>query len=352
MDGWTPDAVAANPVGRFGGSNHPHSDFNRQIRIHALLTLVIVSLLTAAAGLPTGSVSTTYWSKASAARSAAWRPGRFWGAMLRAFGQKHPAARSLADWSDVRRKRAPFALSVASLTTRLPDFLRCGLIVMLPICSPPHGAQKQDVLPLRLPPSAHFPSCTSSCRPIRARCASRCSANIGKILILGLPTALHAWYFSGYMLGSVGARHPCSRSRAQQRHARPTTCRKRPAKAGNGRRHHAPVVLLVLNAGVSALISEKLVSADETWVPDGKNNPVRQIMLISVLVALFVLGRKRGESGNALEKTVDGTRPRLFRDSWLQAGGMFSGISRFGIGKRSPTAWLGIPVARAVSLSP
>lgn len=78
---------------------------------------------------------------------------------------------------------------------------------------------------------------------------------------------------------------------------------KEPAKAGTVVAVMLiPMLLIFLNTGVSSLISEKLVSADETWVQTAKmigSTPVA--LLISVLV-LLVLGRKRGESGSTLEK--------------------------------------------------
>ncbi|HGO9033551.1 TPA: GntP family permease [Neisseria meningitidis] len=110
-----------------------------------------------------------------------------------------------------------------------------------------------------------------------------------------------------------------------------------------------PMLLIFLNTGVSALISEKLVSADETWVQTAKiigSTPIA--LLISVLVALFVLGRKRGESGSALEKTVDGALAPVCSVILITgAGGMFGGVLRAsGIGKAlaDSMADLGIPV--------
>ena len=170
-------------------------------------------------------------------------------------------------------------------------------------------------------------------------------------MILGLPTAFITWYFSGYMLGKVLGRTihvpvPELLSGGTQDNDLP----KEPAKAGTVVAIMLiPMLLIFLNTGVSALISEKLVSADETWVQTAKiigSTPIA--LLISVLVALFVLGRKRGESGSALEKTVDGALAPVCSVILITgAGGMFGGVLRAsGIGKAlaDSMADLGIPV--------
>ena len=58
-------------------------------------------------------------------------------------------------------------------------------------------------------------------------------------------------------------------------------------------------------------------------------------LLISVLVALYVLGGKRGEKASALEKTIDGALGPVCSVILITgAGGMFGGVLRAsGIGK-------------------
>lgn len=85
MDGWTQTLSAQTLLGISAAAIILILILIVKFRIHALLTLVIVSLLTA--------LATTYWSKTSAARSAAWR---FWSVWARCSDvwSKHPAAHS------------------------------------------------------------------------------------------------------------------------------------------------------------------------------------------------------------------------------------------------------------------
>lgn len=77
-----------------------------------------------------------------------------------------------------------------------------------------------------------------------------------------------------------------------------------------------PMLLIFMNTGLSTLISEKVVSADEHWVQVARmigSTPVA--LLISVLVALYVLGSKRGVKASALEKRWTAHSPPFVRSS-------------------------------------
>lgn len=332
MDGWTQTLSAQTLLGISAAAIILILILIVKFRIHALLTLVIVSLLTAlATGLPTGSIVNDVLVKNfGGAQSLA-------DALIRMFGEK----------------RAPFALGVASLIFGFPIFFDAGLIVMLPIVFATARRMKQDVLPFALASIGAFSVMHVFLPPHPGPIAASefYGANIGQVLILGLPTAFITWYFSGYMLGKVLGRTihvpvPELLSGGTQDNDLP----KEPAKAGTVVAIMLiPMLLIFLNTGVSALISEKLVSADETWVQTAKiigSTPIA--LLISVLVALFVLGRKRGESGSALEKTVDGALAPVCSVILITgAGGMFGGVLRAsGIGKAlaDSMADLGIPV--------
>ena len=104
-------------------------------RVHAFLTLVLVSLATAiVAGIPIGQVANVLISGfGSTLGSVALLVGL--GAMLGRLVEASGGARILADkMVDVfGEKRAPFALGIASLVMGFPIFFDAGLIVMLPI---------------------------------------------------------------------------------------------------------------------------------------------------------------------------------------------------------------------------
>ncbi|RQJ85280.1 GntP family permease [Neisseria meningitidis] len=308
MDGWTQTLSAQTLLGISAAAIILILILIVKFRIHALLTLVIVSLLTAlATGLPTGSIVNDVLVKnfGGTLGGVALLVGL--GAMLGRLVETSGGAQSLAD-ALIRmfgEKRAPFALGVASLIFGFPIFFDAGLIVMLPIVFATARRMKQDVLPFALASIGAFSVMHVFLPPHPGPIAASefYGANIGQVLILGLPTAFITWYFSGYMLGKVLGRTihvpvPELLSGGTQDNDLP----KEPAKAGTVVAIMLiPMLLIFLNTGVSALISEKLVSADETWVQTAKiigSTPIA--LLISVLVALFVLGRKRGESGSAL----------------------------------------------------
>ncbi|HGG9251701.1 TPA: GntP family permease [Neisseria meningitidis] len=347
MDGWTQTLSAQTLLGISAAAIILILILIVKFRIHALLTLVIVSLLTAlATGLPTGSIVNDILVKnfGGTLGGVALLVGL--GAMLGRLVETSGGAQSLAD-ALIRmfgEKRAPFALGVASLIFGFPIFFDAGLIVMLPIVFATARRMKQDVLPFALASIGAFSVMHVFLPPHPGPIAASefYGANIGQVLILGLPTAFITWYFSGYMLGKVLGRTihvpvPELLSGGTQDNDLP----KEPAKAGTVVAIMLiPMLLIFLNTGVSALISEKLVSADETWVQTAKiigSTPIA--LLISVLVALFVLGRKRGESGSALEKTVDGALAPVCSVILITGAGS-------GIGKAlaDSMADLGIPV--------
>lgn len=301
-----------------------------KFRIRALLTLVIASLLTAlATGLPTGSIVNDVLVKnfGGTLGGVALLVGL--GAMLGRLVETSGGAQSLAD-ALIRmfgEKRAPFAPGVASLIFGFPIFFDAGLIVMLPIVFATARRMKQDVLPFALASVGAFSVMHVFLPPHPGPIAASefYGANIGQVLILGLPTAFITWYFSGYMLGKVlGRAIHVPVPELLSGGTRDSDPPKEPAKAGTVVAVMLiPMLLIFLNTGVSALISEKLVSADETWVQTAKmigSTPVA--LLISVLAALLGLGtqtrRKRQRVGKNRGRR---TRPRLSRDSDYRRGG-------------------------------
>lgn len=131
-----------------------------KFRLHALLTMVLVSLLTAiATGLPMSSIVNDVLIKSFGGTlgSVALLVGL--GAMLGRLVETSGGAQSLAD-ALVRmfgEKRAAFALGVASLIFGFPIFFDAGLVVMLPIVFATARRMKQPVLAYALALSARFP---------------------------------------------------------------------------------------------------------------------------------------------------------------------------------------------------
>ena len=96
-------------------------------------------------------------------------------------------------------------LGVASLIFGFPIFFDAGLVVMLPIVFATARRMKQDVLPYALASIGAFSVMHVFLPPHPGPIAASefYSANIGQVLILGLPVAMFTWYVSGYLLGKV-----------------------------------------------------------------------------------------------------------------------------------------------------
>lgn len=356
MENWTQTLGAGPLLGIAAGAILLILVMIVKFRIHALVTLVSVSLLTAiATGLPMGSIVNDVLVKnfGGTLGGVALLVGL--GAMLGRLVETSGGAQSLAD-ALIRmfgEKRAPFALGVASLIFGFPIFFDAGLMVMLPIVFATARRMKQDVLPYALASIGAFSVMHVFLPPHPGPIAAAefYGANIGHVLLIGLPIAFVTWYFSGYLLGQILGRKihvpvPDFLSGGKLDDDQP----KAPAKASTVIGIMLiPMLLIFMNTGLATLISEKMVSADETWVQVLRmlgSTPIA--LLISVLVALYVLGRKRGEKAAALEKILDGSLGPVCSVILITgAGGMFGGVLRAsGIGQAlaDSMADLGIPV--------
>ncbi|UOO81733.1 GntP family permease [Uruburuella testudinis] len=327
-----------------------------KFRVHALVTMVLVSLLTAiATGLPMGSIVNDVLVKnfGGTLGSVALLVGL--GAMLGRLVETSGGAQSLAD-ALVRmfgEKRAPFALGVASLIFGFPIFFDAGLVVMLPIVFATARRMKAPVLAYGLASIGAFSVMHVFLPPHPGPIAASefYGAGIGHVLLIGLPIAFITWYFSGYLLGQfldkrIHVPVPDLLSGGKLDKDQP----KQPASAATVIGIMLiPMLLIFMNTGLATLISQDVVSADESWVQTLRmigSTPIA--LLISVLVALYVLGGRRGEKASALEKTIDGALGPVCSVILITgAGGMFGGVLRAsGIGQAlaDSMAGLGIPV--------
>ena len=356
MDGWTQTLGTGPLLGIAAGAILLILLLIIKFRVHALLTLVLVSLLTAiATGLPMGSIVNDVLVKnfGSTLGNVALLVGL--GAMLGRLVETSGGAQSLADAliKMFGEKRAPFALGVASLIFGFPIFFDAGLVVMLPIVFATARRMKQAVLPYALSSIGAFSVMHVFLPPHPGPIAASefYGANIGHVLLVGLPIAVIAWYISGYLLGQIlGRKIHVPVPDLLSGGAQDNDALKVPAKAGTVIGIMLiPMLLIFLNTGLATLISEGVVDKGETWVQTLRmigSTPVA--LLISVLVAMFVLGRKRGEQASALEKTIDGALAPVCSVILITgAGGMFGGVLRAsGIGQAlaDSMAELGIPV--------
>ncbi|WP_460774996.1 GntP family permease [Microbacterium sp. GXF7504] len=329
------------------------------VKLHAFLVLTVVSLATAiATGIPLNQVTNVLISAfGSTLGSVALLVGL--GAMLGALVESSGGARVLADKmvSVFGEKRAALALGVASLVMGFPIFFDAGLIVMLPIVfavarriGGKHmllygltSAAALSVMHVFVPPHPG---------PITA--STVFEANLGLVLLVGLVVAIPTWYLSGYMWAKfVDRRIPMP---VLDLFSAPDVEAKNPPKAGTVIGILlVPLVLIFMNTGLSALGAEGIVDLDATWVQVLMLIGTSQIaLLIAVLVALVVLGTRRGVKGTALESIVEKSLGPICSVVLITgAGGMFGGVLRAsGIGDALADSLgsLGIPVIFAAYL--
>lgn len=305
------------------------------VRLHAFLALIVVSLLTAlAAGLPPGDVVNVLTGGfGQTLGSVALLVGL--GAMLGRMVETSGGAKVMSD-SLINRfgeKRAPFALGVASLLFGFPIFFDAGLVVMLPIVFAVARRLGGSLLLYGLPVAGAFSVMHVFVPPHPGPVAASelLGAEPGLVIILGLVLAVPTWYVTSYLFGVW----------AGKRWVLPV-----PEILGSGKDEDypdnppslgtvvgillLPLLLIFLNTGLDTLRAAGVVDAEATWYAVLRavgSTPVA--LLIAVLVAAWVLGRRRGREKTVIEKLLDSALGPVASVILITgAGGMFGGVLR------------------------
>jgi GntP family gluconate:H+ symporter len=354
-----------------------------KLKLHAFISLILVSLLVAlAAQVPlTDIVSTLTAGFGSTLASVALLVGL--GAMLGRLLHFSGGAQVLAD-SLVRRfgeKRAPLALGLAALLFGFPIFFDAGFVVFLPIVFTIARRLGGSILLYGLPVAGAFAVMHAFVPPHPGPVAASelLGADIGLTLVFGLLIGLPTWLIGGYYFGTwAGRRYNVAvpdvfggdspkpvrvAAGAEPDAAQPGTdaapvAGTAPSVAGpsggTGTEAEAelpanppsfwtvigllllPLVLIFLNTGLSTLATAGAVDGDSTFVGVAQvigSTPVA--LLITVLVAMLVLGRHRGESAQKIESVVNSALGPVCAVILITgAGGMFGGVLRAsGIGE-------------------
>lgn len=360
MDDWTQTLGAGPLLGIAAGAIALILVLVIRFRVHAFLTLVVVSLLTAVAtGIPTGSlVDVLLDGFGGTLASVALLIGL--GAMLGKLVEHSGGARVLADAlvGVFGEKRAVLALGLASLALGFPIFFDAGLIVMLPIIfAVARRLGGDNVLLYGIPAAAAFSVMHVFVPPHPGPVAATelYGANLGIVLLVGLLLAVPTWYVAGYLWGLFVGRRivlPVPALFGDVDDDQPADPPRVATVVGV---LLLPLVLIFLNTGLDALGTAGVVDPEAGWVQAltvlGSSGVA---LLISVLVASVVLGTRRGVDKTALEKVLDSSLGPVCSVILITgAGGMFGGVLRAsGIGDALSSALesVGLPVIVAAYL--
>ncbi|WP_043501872.1 GntP family permease [Georgenia sp. SUBG003] len=353
MEGWTQTLGAGALLGIAAGAIALILVLVIVFKVHAFLTLVLVSLLTAfATGIPAGQIVNVLVSSfGTTLGSVALLIGL--GAMLGKMVEHSGGARVLAEKmvSVFGERRAPFGLGLASLIMGFPIFFDAGLVVMLPIIFAVARRLGNNVLLYGIPAATAFSVMHVFVPPHPGPVAATelYGANLGLVLLVGVLLAFPLWYVTGYRWGLYVGRRYVFPVPALFGPVDDDIQENPPSVSTVIAILLLPLLLIFMNTGLDFLNGAGVVSEDETWfqvLSAIGSAPVA--LLISVLVATYVLGNRRGEHGTALEKVLDSALGPVCSVILITgAGGMFGGVLRTsGIGDAlsDSLADIGLPV--------
>src|SRR5690606_27038357 len=182
-----------------------------KVKLHAFVSLVLVSVLTAVAvKFPPGDIPDVLMSGFSSTIGGVALLVAF-GVMLGRLLEVTGGAQVLADTLIARfgEKRAPFALGVASLIFGFPIFFDAGLVVFLPIILTVARRFGGSLPYYSLPAAGAFAAmhAISPPHPGPVAAATALDASVGVTLLVGVPVAIASWYVGSYLVSRVlGAR--------------------------------------------------------------------------------------------------------------------------------------------------
>jgi len=325
-----------------------------RFRVHAFVALIIVSLLTAlATGIPAGNILTTITSAfGSTLGGVALLVGL--GAMLGRLLEISGGAQALAD-DLIRRfgeKRAPMALGIASLIFGFPIFFDAGLVVMLPVVFTVARRLKGSLLLYGIPVAAAFSVMHVFVPPHPGPVAASelLGADVGLLILVGIVVVIPVWFIAGHLFGAwIGKKIVLPIPDSFDAGKNGEEAVNPPSSGLVMLLLLLPLVLIFINTGLDFARAQGWVSADANWYQLARmigSTPVA--LLISVLVASYVLGPRRGRDAASVERILDSALGPVCSIILITgAGGMFGGVLRAsGIGDALSNAFAdtGLPV--------
>ncbi len=327
-----------------------------KVKLHAFVSLVLVSVLTAlAAGFPIGDIpDALIYGFADTIGSVALLVG--FGVMIGRLLEVTGGAQVLADTLINRfgEKRAPLALGVAALLFGFPIFFDAGLVVFLPIILTVARRFGGSLLFYALPAAGAFAAMHALVppHPGPVAAAELLGADIGLTLLVGIPVAVVSWYVGVVLVSRfLGARFDISipdalfgdmndgRDGDDQGKGRDgggtTKTRTAPAFSTVLGILLLPLVLISFNTVLSTLITAGALQEGKGWVDFlmllGETTVA---LLITVIVAIVVLGRPQGSTADVSSILDKALGPICSIILITGAGGMFGGVLELsGIGE-------------------
>ncbi|MCW4464986.1 GntP family permease [Glutamicibacter sp. MNS18] len=312
-----------------------------RFRVHAFIALVLTSLLTAiAAGIPAGEIIGTLTSGfGGTLASVALLVGL--GAMLGRMLETSGGAQVMTQWliDKFGEKRAPLALSMASLLFGFPIFFDAGLVVMLPIIFTVARRLGGSLLFYAIPAATAFSVMHIFVPPHPGPVAASglLNANVGLVLVLGLIVAIPTWYFAGHLYGKfVGKRfdipvpHILDAALGNGNGNDKDAFKSSPSVATVFGLLLMPLLLIFLNTGLNMLGTAGVVDAEATWVQWLRllgETPVA--LMLTVLLGMYLLGFRKKKEKTLIETVVDSALGPVCSIILITgAGGMFGGVLR------------------------
>jgi gluconate:H+ symporter, GntP family len=315
-----------------------------KVKLHAFVSLVLVSVLTAiAVGFEFAEIpDVLLFGFADTIGSVALLVA--FGVMLGRLLEVTGGAQVLADHLVGRlgEKRAPMALGVAALLFGFPIFFDAGLVVFMPIILTVARRFGGNLLLYALPAAGAFAAMHAIVPPHPGPVAAseQIGADIGLTLLVGVPVAVLSWYVGVLLVSRVlAARVEVSVSNVVFGEARtgPQASDDPEAEDHLGSSPPAfgtvlallmiPFVLISFDTVLDTLVVSGTLAEGHAWVDFlGLLGQTPVALLITVLAAIFVLGRPNASMARVTEILDGALGPICAIILITGAGGMFGGV--------------------------
>jgi GntP family gluconate:H+ symporter len=309
------------------------------LKLHAFVSLVLVSAVTAVVvGFDLAEIpDVLLYGFADTLGSVALLVA--FGVMLGRLLEVTGGAQVLADTliSRFGEKRAPFALGVAALLFGFPIFFDAGLVVFLPIILTVARRFGGSLLYYALPAAGGFAAMHAIVppHPGPVAAAEQINADIGLTLLVGVPIAVLSWYVGVYLVSRfIGARVDVSvadvvfgKVDADHDGEDDDAFRQRPPRFVTVLGLLLiPLVLISFDTVLDTLVVAGSLE-EGGWVDFmGLLGQTPIALMITVLAAIFVLGRPHASMARVTTILDEALGPICAIILITGAGGMFGGV--------------------------